>query len=105
MLLLSSAVFLAPPQMLAVWDFGFELTQATGETYGRPRREVYKVLSMANKTGSGSKDFFDVVVMLFKNRYCLYINMYANTYWHLCVCVPACLNIQFNSDFWQTLAF
>lgn len=44
-MLLSSAVFLAPPQMLVVGDLGCELIQAIVETHGRPGREVYKVPS------------------------------------------------------------
>lgn len=45
-IMLSSAVFLAPPKMVVVEDLGFELIQAIVEIHGRPGREVYKVPSM-----------------------------------------------------------
>ena len=66
---------------------------------------VNKGPSMANEECRGSRDFFDLVIVLFKNSYCLYENMYANIYWRMCACTRVHLRIQFNSESWQILAF
>lgn len=89
--------------MLVVWDLGLDLAQA--EQAKCSLSTMNKGPCMANEECCGSRDVFDVVIVLFKNSYCLYINMYANMYWRMCVCMHVHLHVQFNPESWQILAF